>query len=394
MSIKQKPLSEITEEDLWDLVHDKVIENKNIDYKKDVPGNADKDKKEFLADVSSFANAGGGDIIFGISEKSEDGLNTGFPEDVCGVTVNLDSLKLKLESSIRDGISPRIIGCQFQIVPLSSGTNVLIIRIPYSYQGPHAVTFSGTFRFYSRNSSGKYPLDVGELKSAFLNQSNIGDSIRQYNLERTSKIIAGETPCQLRKPPLIIVHFNPLDREENIDIVSLERSYTDHKLIYYTTGNWRFNIDGLLVQSINKDGVYLAYTQVFRNGIVEGVTEMPSVHTSGTIAIYAIQNKLIDFIKHYLSVIEKYGKSYPIQVSIKFYGMKELNINLTRFDEMDGDHSFDRDLIVLPDVLINDDDDRPMPIKLRPCFDALWQAAGWPGAKNYDAEGNWTSEPR
>jgi len=39
-----------------------------LDYKRDVPGESDQDKKEFLADISSFANATGGDLIYGVDE--------------------------------------------------------------------------------------------------------------------------------------------------------------------------------------------------------------------------------------------------------------------------------------------------------------------------------------
>jgi hypothetical protein len=40
------------------------------DYKRDIYGNSENDKREFLADVSSFANTIGGDIVIGIDEAS------------------------------------------------------------------------------------------------------------------------------------------------------------------------------------------------------------------------------------------------------------------------------------------------------------------------------------
>jgi hypothetical protein len=43
------------------LVDNQVSEHKTIEYKEALLGNADGDKKEFLADVSSFANESGGD---------------------------------------------------------------------------------------------------------------------------------------------------------------------------------------------------------------------------------------------------------------------------------------------------------------------------------------------
>ena len=81
-----KPLDQLTLGDIKDLIENQVQEDKNIDYKETLPGNADGDKKEFLADVSSFANLNGGDIIFGIKEKRDERNNsTGIPEAIMGL---------------------------------------------------------------------------------------------------------------------------------------------------------------------------------------------------------------------------------------------------------------------------------------------------------------------
>ena len=61
----------ITKADIEALVANAVAEGRALEYKQQLPGNGDEDKKEFLADVSSFANAGGGDIVFGVVEKRD-----------------------------------------------------------------------------------------------------------------------------------------------------------------------------------------------------------------------------------------------------------------------------------------------------------------------------------
>jgi len=56
---------------------------------RDLPSGSDADKKEFQADVTSFANAAGGDLVFGIEEKQDDqGRNTGIPLRVVGLSGN------------------------------------------------------------------------------------------------------------------------------------------------------------------------------------------------------------------------------------------------------------------------------------------------------------------
>jgi len=85
MSLRYKRLEDINEQDLQALVDNKVSEGKEIEYKRDLPGNKPKGKKEFLADVSSFANAVGGDIVFGIPSKR------GLPTQPLGIKIaNVD----------------------------------------------------------------------------------------------------------------------------------------------------------------------------------------------------------------------------------------------------------------------------------------------------------------
>ncbi len=69
MSVFSKQFDSIVAADLQALVDNSVSETKTLEYKESLPGNSDGDKKEFLADVSSFANASGGYIIFGMKEN-------------------------------------------------------------------------------------------------------------------------------------------------------------------------------------------------------------------------------------------------------------------------------------------------------------------------------------
>ncbi len=98
-----RPLEAIEESDLQALVDNQVAERKTFEYKAVLPGNADADKKEFLADVSSFANASGGDLIYGIREQS------GVPVELSGLELSdVDAEILRLESCIQTAIAPRL----------------------------------------------------------------------------------------------------------------------------------------------------------------------------------------------------------------------------------------------------------------------------------------------
>ncbi|MBL4885488.1 MAG: ATP-binding protein, partial [Planctomycetaceae bacterium] len=106
----QKQFDSISKDEIDALLANGVTESKTLEYKQELPGNSDREKKEFLADVSSFANASGGDILFGIvAEVDKHGKKTGAPETVLPITdTTPDGVKLRLEEIIRNGIEPRL----------------------------------------------------------------------------------------------------------------------------------------------------------------------------------------------------------------------------------------------------------------------------------------------
>src|SRR5437868_6690849 len=111
-----KRFHQITKNDIDSLITNSVREGRTIEYKQQLPGGKDDDKKEFLADVSSFANASGGDLLLGV-EELRDAANkaTGIPESAHGLSgINVDQEIRRLESMIRDGIEPRIPAVQIR----------------------------------------------------------------------------------------------------------------------------------------------------------------------------------------------------------------------------------------------------------------------------------------
>lgn len=94
----QKPITERTIDDLNEWVTNSITSGLNLDYKRDLCGNGDRDKKEFMADFSSFVNANGGFLLFRVDEA--DGAAFAIP-DLAGFEP--DAALLRLESSILDG---------------------------------------------------------------------------------------------------------------------------------------------------------------------------------------------------------------------------------------------------------------------------------------------------
>ena len=69
----QKSFDRIEMADLEPLVANGVQERRTLEYKQALPSNSDEEKRGFLADVSSFKNASGGDILYGGRRKEGPG---------------------------------------------------------------------------------------------------------------------------------------------------------------------------------------------------------------------------------------------------------------------------------------------------------------------------------
>jgi hypothetical protein len=200
-----KPVDQITESDLNDLVSAGVAERKTLDYKQQLPETNDAGRRELLADVSSFANTAGGDLIFGITEA--EGLPTGIPGVQIGDT---DREILRFDSIIRDGLSPRIRHTT-RAVALASGSYILIIRSERSWYGPHRVIFKGDSRFYGRTTNGKYELDVTDLRNAFLFANTVAEKTAAFRSGRIIALGNGETLAPLAEGPKLVMHCMALE---------------------------------------------------------------------------------------------------------------------------------------------------------------------------------------
>jgi hypothetical protein len=389
-----KPIDRIEKADIESLIANGVAEGRTIEYKQVLPGSKDSEKKEFLADVSSFANAAGGDLFFGIEEQRDsDDKPTGIPADVPGVAMpNTDAEILRLENIIRNGIGPRIAGIRFRSVGGFANGPVLLIRIPRSYAAPHMVVFQESSRFYSRNSRGKYPLDVGEIRAAFALSESLPERVRRFRDERLARIIADETPVTLPPCPKVVLHLFPvttLDPATHYDLTRFEHRPDDLPPLAGGGIRFRYNLDGIVTYipplgNSPCDG----YVQLFRNGTIESVeSHMLFAQAEEKLIPHAhLESRLISCLRAYLTAQQTLGLEPPIVLLLSLLGVRGYRIGVGPF--RDTKPPIDRDAVLLSDVLVEDFSADSAAI-LHPVFDGVWQAAGWRGCLNYDAQGKW-----
>jgi len=384
MSFISKPLELTEESDLQTLLDNEVTEGKTIDYKESLSSNSDKDKKEFLFDISSFANTSGGHLIFGIKEDG------GLPIDICGLDISdADAVILKLENSIRDGIAPRIPGVAARIISLSNNRVAIVFRIPRSVSQPHMTTFKNASKFYARNSAGKYQLDVGELRTAFTLSQNTTDRIRSFRHKRLDMVLSGETPINMNRGAKIVLHIIPIgafNPASNFDVTSLKQQ--NPSPLSGTVWNHRYNFDGLLSFS----NTLYSYTQAFRNGIVEAVDAflLEPRQGSGSLNIRGCDNekKILEKLSEYILVQKQLGTEPPFFIMLSLLDVEGYSMLVSQDFEFDRVHQIDRKNLLMPEVMVENFDFDPHKV-MKPIFDAIWNACGYPGSKNYDDSGNW-----
>jgi hypothetical protein len=387
----QKLIHQIENKDIHDLIRAQVPESRTLDYKERLPG---PEKREFLYDVSSFANAAGGDIVFGVSDKrDENNKAMSIPDRADGLnTSNVQSEIDSLENLLRNGISPRIPGISWQ--PVAGFTNgpVLVLRIPKSLIGPHMVTLDGASRFYGRDSTGKHPMDVGQIRSAFAASSSVGETLRRFRLERIAKAIEDDLPVPLGEGPKMLLHLIPQSALDSGDIrdVTGDAAKLYLKLSPLSTSNgWqrRYNLDGMLstVEFVR------SYLQVFRSGAIEdGEGDMFKYSVPSKKISAPLEEIIVNGLPRLLEVQRQMDLPLPVFVMVTLLGVKGFSMNTNaRFFNI-SERAIDRDIVSLPEAVIQDYG-VDVRTALRPTFDALWQACGFERSLNYDERGKWVS---
>jgi schlafen family protein len=401
MILDSKPLDKIEESDLQVLIDDKVAERKRIEYKRDLPGNSYKDRREFLADVSSFANTVGGYLIYGIDAQD------GVPVDLCGVEIaSADGLKLTWENRLRDGLSPQIPPFDIQPIELTPNNYIIILRIPRSWLAPHRVTLENHGHFYGRNSAGHFQMDVPQLRTAFELSGTLMERIRDFRADRLSKIAADEVPTPLGETMAKIVFhlvpfgaFEPLARydlsplafpDNRVLIEPLTLGMNDLQTLNYC--RYRYNFDGLVsYMQWPKELPAPTYLQIFRNGIVEAV-DTSILNMDGfpkNIPSGDFEQILCYALSVYLRTQKTLGVDLPVFAMVSLLGVKDYRmVYVAQWPHGQQDYPIDRPDLVIPEVMIDRFDCDPAEM-MKPIFDTVWNAAGWKESMHYDAAGKW-----
>jgi hypothetical protein len=391
MALLDIPLDRITEADLRRLIAAGAAESLYIDYKRATYGGKEVDHAELLADVSSFANTAGGDLVIGIAETC------GVPNAIVPLTGNADDERRRLEDIARTGLEPRVRNLQTRAIQLAEGGAIIILRVPRSYAPPHRVIYKKRSRFWARASSGKYEPNVEELRRIFTEAPRIAERIAAFRTDRIVRITAGETPIPLGSGGKVALHVAPIPAFADgrlLDVVSAVAVGTHVPLPLDGVGSGNrsgINIDGYLNYTDRLAGGRQSYAQFFRSGVIEGVSNLSKRDADGNPYFVAPEfpNKVVLAVRQYLNVLEAFDAGLPVYAFLSLCNVSQCFYRYSPDDASWSDTaSLNRDILALPEIYI-DNFKTDVPTLMRPVFNMLWNAFGFQRCEMYDGQGVW-----
>jgi hypothetical protein len=319
-----KRLEDIDLTDIEALKDNGVAEGHFLDFKASGVGGTYDDRREFLSDVSAFANAWGGDIIYGVTESA--GVASGVP----GFDLpDPDKEELRLKNLLRDGLEPRLTSGSIRWLPMSATRGVLIVRIPRSWIAPHRVTLQGHDKFYVRDSNGKHPMNVDELRRAFTFSDSIAERLRRFREDRIRIIQGGDDPLPLQRGVRMILHIVPLTAF--VDPLDLQFHHSQHQGIIMPFGaggfDYQYTLDGYITYSGmgNSSEAVRAYTLMFRTGAVEMAASIPGgVDNNGKRLLHltGIEGFVAQGWQRYTMFAKFFGIEAPFYVFLSMLNIK------------------------------------------------------------------------
>jgi len=391
MTIDQGDFDSIAENDLQELIDAQVPEGLRLEFKLLQYGKSDSDKLELLKDVSAFANSQGGHLLLGVEEAE------GVPTRLVGLSLDLDAEILRMEQITRNGIEPTIPGIRIRTVPLTTGENVILVRIPWSWNPPHRVKLKGVNRFYIRHSAGVHEPSVEELRALFNQSTSALEQARRFRDERIRFISEGKGQRPVEAGGRLFLHIIPIAAFSGLVNLDVEKVYEKHDAFRPLGDSGmtpRFNYYGFINERGGDENY--GYTQIFRNGALEAIkADIVREHEDRRfIPGLALESQIFKRFTLYVNGLRDVGVPPP------------LIIMFTLEDVQGADYWVNSDLWVVHDPL-------PEPVltlpecvienygaeidyhrAVRPAFDALWNAIGHSRSQYFNENGLWVGKQR
>lgn len=366
---------------------DGMPESSRLDVKRLLPAADDRGRAEFLKDVTAFANADGGDLVYGVNEAE------GRMHEPAAITSEpADAAQRRLQQTAEASIEPRVAGLHMRVVAIAGGY-VLVIRVPASFDAPHRYAVGSGWRFVARARTLTVDLTYEQIRAAFDRTSSLIERCRRFRKLRVDMIADRRLPHAVVDGPFAVLHFIPLAAMAGRTTIELSRVYHEHFARFAGEG-WggasrAFNLDGVLAFP-GRRPPYAAYAQTFRTGAFE-LARSVGRNRDGLLVIPATSLAVFmrDSMRATMTVARNLGISGPAIAGGSLIGALRYSLGLGgRYDEMLAPAP-DRDRLVLPEAWVEHADDANVDVIVRPMLDVLWQAFDEERCLEYTEAGEW-----
>lgn len=357
MKINNKSFKLWTADDLTVLVNnDDFRESQTLDFKRtfEFLEAADKKQKakakdEFRNDVCSFANADGGDLIFGISE------NNGVASKIMPISIaNTDKFELDLRNVLLL-IQPSMPAVEFSFISVDNGY-VVVVHIEKGLFKPYMTVEDETvFRFFVRHGNRKSAMSYSEISNDFLHAASLPSEIKRFRLERLSEILEDNTG-KFGVIHVIPASFtNPANFVPMCDLSRTGKLPIPVHLSHYIRGMMVPNVDGVWFPS--EDGLRdFELLRLFNNGSVELKMDLytQTVGKEEWLISFEFIGAIEDIVEGTAEIYKSLGRNSTVYICTSVIGCK----GYRNYGNQVGIHSvspkIDRDRILCNPIEIKD----------------------------------------
>jgi hypothetical protein len=383
-------LDKINAQYLQSLCDQRCPESFSLDFKRDLPGNSDREKQEFLKDVCAMANSDGGDIVYGVEEV-----------DGCASAVTSlsgeapDAAARRLRQILDAGLELRVPGIVLRQIDTAAGY-VLLVRVPASYDGPHCIRINANRRFVMRNGTSTTDMSYDQIRSAFDRTATLAERSRRFVAERLHAIAQHKTPTPVIAGPTWVLHIVPLSgiaERQSVNLREIHQgSFTDFIAKNWSGGSRSFNFDGLAIHpgGRNDDGYY-SYVHIFRTGILEGAQlggAKRQVDSNGPeraiVWSLSMSQYFHELASTFLRALKRWGFSGPALLKLALLNVQGFELGIGEVFHQFSHGIADRPHLIPPEVWIDAIDQSDVDAALRPSLDMIWQAFGQDRCLDFD----------
>lgn len=321
------PIENLTESDIQQLVDSHALESQYLDFKEVLPDpRIDRSKFGFCGDIAAFANASGGDLIYGVSERESDTQGVKCAYEIPGVEVeSADRLIRQITEIVQRGIEPRGLAVQVRVINFADGRRVVVVRVPESFRKPLRVV--GTSYWYIRVNNQNSHMQYNQIQDLFLHSERLSKRIRNFRDERISVILSNDSIAPFECERLIVYHFIPKVAFEGEFEANLE-AYCNLALprCNRINGSKRTTMDGIAFfgMAAGYTDVLLSKTEIFHSGVIEMV-DAYTLHNAREMNLSVTEEVIEDAIRQGIAGMNRIG----VTCRISFF-LTILNIGGTR----------------------------------------------------------------